>query len=171
MPTAREGMAALAVGRRLFVIGGCKGDDYSRAVESLHMEKLIWESLACAPAPIKGDCSAVVHGGRIFVFGGYPGDGSESDWTAEAVKRYRPETDSWEAMPGMAVPRRGFATAAIDDSLFAVGGYTDHRVCGDTESIELKPLRCGWSTTPALPYDVGYAAAATIKFPRCRIAK
>lgn len=168
MPTAREGMAVAALGERIFAVGGKVGSEYVGTMESFHLAQQVWETLAWAPAMIKGQCSAVVHDNYIYVCGGYAGDGKEKQWQAAGVKRYDPEAGMWDSLPGMAVPRRGFAMAAIDSELFTVGGYKELRVCNATETLQLGSTSSGWSPGPAFFLPIGHGAAASIRLPRWR---
>ncbi|HEY3493794.1 MAG TPA: kelch repeat-containing protein, partial [Polyangiaceae bacterium] len=41
------------------------------------------------------------------------------------IEAYDPETDSWERFPPMAVPRHGFAAAALGGRIYLPGGATE----------------------------------------------
>lgn len=174
MPTPREGMAVAALHNRIFAVGGRAAEGALGkvgAVESLHLSEQVWETLAPAPALIVGQCSAVAYDKHIYVCGGYSGDGQEKNWQDAAFQRYNAKADTWDVLPGMAVPRRGFAMVALNDRLFTFGGYKEIRVCAVAEALELTCTQRGWASAKPMPHQMGHAAAAVIRLPRCHARK
>jgi len=78
MPTARQEVAAVALGGRLFVIGGFGGGaEAVGTVEVYDPAADRWEARAPLPAPTHHAAAAVLDG-HLFVAGGYTGRAS---WT------------------------------------------------------------------------------------------
>jgi N-acetylneuraminic acid mutarotase len=69
MPTARTGAAAVAVGSRIFVIGGARNDAATTAVEVYDAASDTWQVAKALPVARTGP-GAVLMDGRIYVVGG-----------------------------------------------------------------------------------------------------
>ncbi len=69
MPTARGGIAAVVLGRRLFVFGGEKSEGTFSQTEAYDPASDTWTGMAPMPTARHGLGAAVV-GGKIYVIGG-----------------------------------------------------------------------------------------------------
>lgn len=95
--------------------------------------------------------------GRIWVIGGFAGDGSPLD----SVQVYDPAADSWSTGPSLPVTVHHAAVVASDESLMVVGGYTGPRFGEPTDSVwTLTPDADDWSPGPPLPSPRGAGAGA-----------
>jgi hypothetical protein len=84
MPTARGGLVAVAVGGKIYAIGGLGGAGAAGATEEYDPGTNRW--LVRAPMPSRREqMAAAALGGRIFVLGG--GDGN---WSTPLVEEYDP---------------------------------------------------------------------------------
>jgi N-acetylneuraminic acid mutarotase len=118
MPTPRDHLATVALGGRLYAIGGRKSffGDQSAAVEVYDPGSRRWQ--AVAPLPLaRGGLAAIAHAGRIFVFGGELPSGIVS-----AVEMYDPATDRWVAKAAMPTPRHGLGAAAVGPRMYLAAG-------------------------------------------------
>jgi len=126
-PSAREGHAAVEVGNKIFVFGGCvQGIRCFNDVHIFDTDTLTWSQepfTGDAPEP-RGGHSATLVGTDIFVFGGASSETTYGDaYKLDLVQRH------WtRAMPSgcPAVPSRRTNHAAIADihgRIYIVGGY------------------------------------------------
>jgi hypothetical protein len=67
-----------------------------------------WRTLAPMPTP-RSEVAVAAVGGKIYVIGGFEGDGSTSD----AVEVYDPATDTWTQAPSLPEPRHHTAASAF----------------------------------------------------------
>ncbi|MCH7915782.1 MAG: galactose oxidase, partial [Deltaproteobacteria bacterium] len=74
MPTARSGIAAAALGGRIFVFGGESVSGTFNQTESYDPATDRWETLTPMPTPRHG-LGAAVLGGNIYVISGGPRPG------------------------------------------------------------------------------------------------
>jgi hypothetical protein len=63
----------------------------------------------------------------------YAGGGELDERSAE---RYNPRTDKWTEIPSMRTPRLGFATAVMDDKIFAIAGYNGNTSINNVECFD-----------------------------------
>lgn len=126
-PSAREGHAAVEVGNKIYVFGGCvQGIRCFNDVHIFDTDTLTWSQepfTGDAPEP-RGGHSATLVGTDVFIFGGANSDTTYGDaYKLDLVQRH------WErAVPSgcPAVPRRRTNHAAIADAhgrIYIVGGY------------------------------------------------
>jgi len=126
-PSAREGHAALEVGNKIFIFGGCvQGIRCFNDVHIFDTDTLTWSQepfTGDAPEP-RGGHSAVLVGTDVFVFGGANSETTFDDaYKLDLIKRH------WtRAVPSgcPAVPSRRTNHAAIADAhgrIYIVGGY------------------------------------------------
>lgn len=120
MPTARHHLAAVAVGGRLYVVGGRSNRSLAlSAVERFDPATGIWERLE--PLPLgSGGLDAVAWRGRVIVLGG--GDDGKGRWVTPATWSYSPATGGWSRLADMRVPRHGFGAVIAGGRLYALGG-------------------------------------------------
>ncbi len=127
--TARAGAAAAVIDDSIFVIGGrqstggpCSGGPYLTTVEKYDIDTDTWSPVA----PLlngRSDLAAVVHGGKIFVFGGCTGPASAPIVTDE-VDMYDPQTNTWTStgLMRMTIARASLAAGHSGDNVYAIGG-------------------------------------------------
>lgn len=126
-PSAREGHAAVEVGNKIFVFGGCvQGIRCFNDVHIFDTDTLTWSQepfTGDAPEP-RGGHSATLVGTDIFVFGGASSETTYGDaYKLDLIQRH------WTravASGCPAVPSRRTNHAAIADShgrIYIVGGY------------------------------------------------
>lgn len=114
MPTARHGMAAVALGDRIYLIGGVGGGRTLATVEAYEPATYTWETRAPMPTP-RTSLAAVVWNGKIYAIGGS---------YLDVVEVYDPGTDTWRSATPMPTARYGPGAAVIGDRIYVVGGRT-----------------------------------------------
>ena len=78
-----------------------------------------WRTLAPMPTP-RSEVAVAAVGGKIYVVGGFEGDGSTSD----AVEVYDPVTDTWTQAPPLPEPRHHTAAMGVGGAfLYVIGGF------------------------------------------------
>ncbi|QUL37852.1 kelch repeat-containing protein [Erythrobacter sp. JK5] len=122
MPTARNSHAVATDDERLYVTGGRSATlgGHSTVIEAYDFASDSWQTLPDAPYPLAGHGAAVV-GGRLHVFGG------ENLDTAEVFVRHvsidlAALESGWREEAPLPEPRHGFATAAVDGTIWVLGG-------------------------------------------------
>jgi DNA-binding CsgD family transcriptional regulator len=119
-PAAVANIGAAAVDDQVIVPGGyTAAGTPTNVVEAYHVLSDAWTSLAALPAP-RFAYALAVHDNKVYVFGGWDGQGY-----ANSTFIYDPKADRWTT--GAALPiGRGFAGAAVlGDAIYVVGGYAD----------------------------------------------
>ncbi len=115
-----------------------------------------WRTLAPMPTP-RSEVAVAALDGRIYVIGGFEGDGSPSD----AVEVYDPVTDSWTQAPPLPEPRHhAAATASFDGKLYVVGGYKTDFSDPQKTLFVLDPSTNAWIQAAEMPTARGGHAAS-----------
>ena len=145
--------AAVAVGRKLYVIGGFVGATNlpTARVRVFDTVSKAWSEATPLPAA-RGGHAAIVLDGRIHVLGG----GNEVS-TLATHSVYDPAANTWSS--GAPLPRSEGSPAAIvlDSRIYAIGGRSGFDDYGDTFVYD--PKSNSWSRGPHLP-PRGTAGAA-----------
>lgn len=119
VPTARTQLQAVAVGGKIYAIGGDKGslatdlgttEAYDPAIDA-------WKSLP-SMAVARSAFAAAESGGRIYAFGGERKGG-----VIDTVEVFDPAKGSWSTL-GLAMPdpRHGLAAASWKNRIYVLGG-------------------------------------------------
>eukprot|EP01047_Picozoa_sp_COSAG01_P077951 COSAG01_NODE_14225_length_1480_cov_14.253440_1_plen_389_part_10 len=123
----RWGTEALAVMPRPVMVGGeNESGELTRRVEALDMASLRWSSDITVPSlPELRSAHALcgLPGGQITVVGGV----DDVHNTKDTACRWRPGSNSWEALPSMSTPRQDAIAVALNDGrVLVVGGFDDN---------------------------------------------
>ncbi|CAK9005607.1 2-oxoglutarate-dependent dioxygenase (Ascochitine biosynthesis cluster protein 3) [Durusdinium trenchii] len=127
--------AAVALHRRLVVLGGCDEDGVAlSSTESLDLTlgQPRWEVL---PSMRRARCNfaAATSAGRILVAGGYDDHTRDVD----TVEQFDPSHGAgWEAVHVLPVPRWGVRAASRAGHIFIVGGHVGDGEVGTTDCLE-----------------------------------
>ncbi|MXV73146.1 hypothetical protein F4Z99_02575 [Candidatus Poribacteria bacterium] len=131
MPTVRAGAETTVVDGKIYVMGGYAGEDNHgknfkilKAVEMYDPQTDTWVRKQELPVSrMQFGIGAVA--GKIYAIGGVldpkekkPGLQGRLD----LVEVYDPVSDTWAKRADMPTRRDGFATAVIDDTIYAIGG-------------------------------------------------
>lgn len=158
MPTARALHSAVAVGGKIYAIGGA-ADTFLATVEEYDPLTNIWTPRADMPTARQAAMAAEV-GGKIFVIGGQA-DGSEVLATVEV---YDPATNTWGFAADIPTARIGAAVAAIGGKIYVAGGATVDDATGDTILLdtleEYDPATNSWTGRSSMPRALLVPASA-----------
>lgn len=138
MPTPRGALAAVAVGNKIYVVGGAKIPSGTELADGLNVggpvailgttevfdtETNTWTTLKSMPLP-RNHHDAAYLDGKLYVVGGiigscFPGGRSSNVSMNEA---YDIATDTWSTRAPMATARSGIGVAALDGRIYVIGG-------------------------------------------------
>ena len=130
MHVNRSGFQTETINEKIYVIGGwdphsnggsiagvlTSMEEYDPATDKWTMKAPMIEK--------KGSFQTVVVNGKIYVIGGW-NDIKYGDQAANylsSVQEYNPKTNKWTEKSPLKMGRRGFDTAVINDSIYAIGG-------------------------------------------------
>ncbi len=110
-----------------------------------------------APLPLaRGEVTAAVADGQIFIVGGFTDDGRNS----ARVDAYSPGRDSWRQVPDLPVSVDHAMSAGYRGKLYVAGGYAADR----SRLATLFSFSNGaWRRLPAMPEERAAAGAAIVR--------
>lgn len=163
---ARTEVAAAAVGRSIYVVGGyTEGGAPTAAAERYDTAHDRWQLVAPMPVALN-HAAAVSHGGALYVAGGYTGApfslGMPSGGPADASRdlwRYEPGSDTWSRMPPAPTARGGAAAAVIGDELYLAGGADELLPLTSFEIFDFTTRT--WRRGPDLPLATEHVSGAS----------
>lgn len=115
MPEARVGLGLVAVGGKLYAIGG-KGSESGRVFVYDPTVDAWSATKAGLPAP-RGNAAVVALAGEIYVIGGL-----ENGKPTARVDILDTARDVWRAGPPLPAPREGHVAAVLDGKIHVMGG-------------------------------------------------
>ena len=167
MPTRRNAGAAVAVGDKIYVIGGsglAPGASNPAAAENLLVlgtneaydpaaDK--WETKRVMPTPRNHPAIGAV-AGKIYVIGGRIGAANVGNFISsptDVVEEYDPATDRWRAMTKMPTARSGHGWATYQNRIYVAGGeLRDHHMDAIFRDVEaFDPATNEWFQLPPMP--------------------
>jgi kelch-like protein 1/4/5 len=121
---ARSQHATISADNALWIIGGWSADGgLIREVERYRSGDREWHMVTRLPTPRREPGVALL-GRRIVVAGGFDGSGdADLDGYNGTVEAYDLDMQQWRTLPSLRHPRRGLVLVALDDSLYAIGGF------------------------------------------------
>ncbi|MFC1521966.1 hypothetical protein ACFL6Y_06115, partial [Elusimicrobiota bacterium] len=137
----RSNLAGVAVGGKVYVIGGNFGDDnlnheYDPVANS-------WNARALIPTGRNNLHAGVVAvGEKVYVIGGY------NDSAVGDNEEYDPETNTWVARAPMLTARQFVSAAVLGGKIYAIGG-NDGSITDKNE--EYDPAANTWVTRDPMP--------------------
>lgn len=164
----RTEVAAAAVGRRVYVVGGfTNGGAPTRQVERYDTRRDRWRRVAPMPIAVN-HAVAVSYRGDLYVLGGYTGapfslglpSGGAAD-ASSAFFRYDPRRDSWSRMPAAPTARGAMAAAVIRGRLYVAGGADLGRPLTRLEIFDFESRR--WRRGPSMPLPTEHVAGAAAR--------
>ena len=158
MPAPRSQGAAVAIGGKIFIVGGAGND---RLVSPTYMYDTAtdrWSSAAAIPTP-RDHLAAVAFAGRVCAIGGRRLSLLQNLATFEC---YDPGRDTWQTMPDAPTARGGIGAAAVGDRIFVAGG---EEAIGTFKEVDMFDAVAGtWTRGPDLPtsrHGLGIVAVGT----------
>jgi hypothetical protein len=157
MPETRFGHRMVAVGSRVYVVGGVGPTSevliYDPATDT-------WTTGAPMPEQQRNHVAAVAIEQEIWVIGGRSSGGNHN-----RVDIYDTETDSWRAGPPLPEPTSGATEAAIDGVIFVSGGEDPSGSGGVIDrhwQLDTQDLAAGWLPLSPPPLAVHGAHGAAL---------
>lgn len=156
--------AVVAYGGKLYVFGGATGS-FTGAVNTAAVYNP--DTATWTPLPdmntARGDATAKVLNGKIFIVGGLAADGSSLD----SVEIFDPVGESWSYGPAMQTRRDNAGSAVFSGKLYVFGGRTRNAdgstVNSALTSIEIyDPATASWSYGSPMPTGRRAMAVGTI---------
>ena len=128
IPTLRHAFMTAVVDGKIYVIGGRVHDKrlgepaLTGLVEVYDPLTDRWEKGADMPTKREAT-DAVVVDGKIYVLGGWNWrSGPLVDRFVASIEEYNPKTDQWHQLPDMPMLKFWFASVAIDNEIYTMGG-------------------------------------------------
>ena len=100
-------------------LAACSGGDTGSVAGPTVQLAGTWSGASPIPQAVQ-EISATVLDGRIYIAGGIDSNGR----TSASAFRYDPSTDSWEQIADLPAGRHHMPLAAVNDTLYALGGLT-----------------------------------------------
>ncbi|MGH2472098.1 MAG: Kelch repeat-containing protein [Candidatus Limnocylindria bacterium] len=145
MPGPRSQGAAVAIGSRIFIVGGAQS---GRLVSPTYVYDTAadrWTTVASIPTP-RDHLAAAAVGGRVCAIGGRRLSMLQNLASFEC---YNPAADAWQSMPDAPTARGGLGAATVRDRLFVAGG---EQPLGTFKEVDIfDPATARWTRGPDLP--------------------
>lgn len=140
MPVALNSPAAVAIGGKLYVVGGQNNLGNSTGILQVYDQATNTWDTSNAPMPTNRDAPAVgVINGKLYAVGGIsrpPGP----DTVVDTLEEYDPATDTWETREPMPTARWVLGAGVIDGKLYVAGGADASFAVVDTLEVYTPPL-------------------------------
>jgi hypothetical protein len=118
MPTPRLAPGAVAVGTKIYVIGGYNGGGVLSVNEIFNTVTKTWSTGKPMPTP-RWSLGVAAVNGIVYAVGGIVDLSHETD----VVEAYDPAHDSWSIKRPMPTARGSLSVAATGGFVYAIGGY------------------------------------------------
>ncbi|TDQ04956.1 Kelch repeat-containing protein [Labedaea rhizosphaerae] len=144
IPQARANHATAVVAGLIYAIGGIRSNDKSLdSVEVYDPVSGHWTNGPRLPER-RNSASAAGLGGLLYLVGGFIPSGPDSGTTTDSVLVHDPAGNGWTALSPMPTPREKFRLVALEDHLYALGGFSaDEQSMSSVERYD--PARDQWS--------------------------
>lgn len=116
MSTRRRHVGVVAVGGKLYAVGGHDGSEHLKTGEIFDPQTNKWQPIASMSKLRRGIALAHLNG-PIYAVGGL-----DDMACFNIVERYDPESDSWSLVQPMNFSRGGVAVVAYRSCMYAIGG-------------------------------------------------
>ena len=145
MPAPRSQGAAVAIGGRIYIVGGAQGDRLVSPTYVYDTASGRWTTAAPLPTPRDHLAAAAIEG-RVCAIGGRKLSLLQNLAVFEC---YDPVADTWQAMPDAPTARGGLGAATIGSRMFVAGG---EQPLGTFREIDIFDSTTGkWTRGPDLP--------------------
>jgi non-specific serine/threonine protein kinase len=150
-PSPRTEVAAAAVGRRLWVLGGYAPDGATLATAEVYdIATDTWARGPDLPVAVNHAMAATLDG-ALYVAGG-------NDGRRPSTQLARLEGERWRALAPLPQGRSAGGLVALDGRLYLVGGVVEGGLAGDTHIYD--PAADRWAAAPGLPTPREHLGAA-----------
>jgi len=145
MPAPRSQAAAVAIGGRIFIVGGAQGDRLFSPTFVYDTATDRWSTAAPIPTP-RDHLAAVEFSGRMCAIGGRKLSLLQNLASFEC---YDPGRDAWQTMPDAPTARGGIGAAVVGNRIFVAGG---EQPVGTFKAVDVFDSSTGkWTGGPDLP--------------------
>jgi hypothetical protein len=134
MPSARFAAAAVAVSKKLYVIGGMKKDQEFETIEIYNTQSNTWESAVTMPVIRFGHAACVLHD-SIYIFGGIIKTNNEYR-ISSAILAFDPASETFTSKGSMNIARTYHQAVAVNNAVYILGGMTDFSNAEAVASVE-----------------------------------
>jgi hypothetical protein len=121
----------VAIGNRLYAVGGERDFHYLDVLEIFDSETNTWTAGPPLPTP-RFSLGATVLDGKLCTLGG--GCGFEELSCQQAMEVYDPVTGTWAAGPSLRTGHGDFAVTICGGKIFVIGGYS---ISGCMDTVEI----------------------------------
>ena len=161
LPEPRVKGAAVAVGSRIYYVGGLTGQNgadpahtqkTSDRVDVLDVPSRQWSAGPSLPAGAPRHHLAItVYAGNIYILGGYVGSHADASGITPVATSYVLDVagGAWRRLADQPIARSGAAAEAIGDTIFVAGGGTDE-LTGVADLYAYDPRGDTWSKRRAM---------------------
>eukprot|EP00929_Paragymnodinium_shiwhaense_P091673 TRINITY_DN51573_c0_g1_i1.p1 TRINITY_DN51573_c0_g1~~TRINITY_DN51573_c0_g1_i1.p1 ORF type:complete len:434 (+),score=89.81 TRINITY_DN51573_c0_g1_i1:165-1466(+) len=159
MEQSRYGLAAAAVGRHLYAIGG-KADWSSlnsNRVERLNTQTGRWDPVANMGSG-RYRAAAVAMKGHLYVVGG-----CDLPWQAAQAERFDAQAGVWTALPAMQVARWGGAAVSLGTHVCVLGGRSSREAWPTAQAEYFDEVAGLWRPLGAMLTPRKFCAAAVCR--------
>lgn len=126
IPAPRDHGGGAVIDGKFYVVGGRDAGLHNvrDTVFILDLEDLEggWRTSEAAMPTARGGLSVAAIGTMIYAFGGEGNPEEGTDGVFDDVEVYDTETDAWEVLEPMQLPRHGTSAAAVDGRIYIPGG-------------------------------------------------
>jgi N-acetylneuraminic acid mutarotase len=147
LPNAVQGYASTVIGNKIYILGGAKQSFFKNGVDVSTNANFVydaqsdnWTIAANMPTAASYGTAEATLGfmapSRIYYIGGFAVNSF-----ADKTYVYDPENNDWTNGTSMPTPRGYLGLTAIDDVLFAIGGYNGEKWLDTNE--QYKPIGYG----------------------------
>lgn len=156
-----QSVALVSDGARVIRVGGMTARNAEKEKDDLHSTAEVaaydplaraWTNLPALPE-VRSSHDAVVHDGKLYVFGGWKLDGASPDETpwhkGGLVLDLAAKTPQWDAVE-QPFQKRALALASAGGRIYAIGGMTSDGKMSSGSNL-YDPAKKEWSEGPALP--------------------
>jgi len=154
VPSPTEGMTVGGAGQVIIAAYGAATGVDTNATRLYNITADSWSFGLPGPGPARSEAAYgdTTHAGFLYVIGG----GSSEGGVFRDVNRYDPVMDVWTTVAPMPTARAGAVAAAVDNTIFVIGGRTTAGgPCGSgpyLATVEKYDVDTNtWSTVAALP--------------------
>ena len=145
MPAPRSQGAAVAIGARIYIVGGAQNDRLVSPTYVYDTAADRWTTAAALPTP-RDHLAAAALDGRICAVGGRKLSLLQNLATFEC---YDPATDAWKSMPDAPTARGGLGAAAVGARMFVAGGEQPIGTFKEVDVFDSATSK--WTRGPDLP--------------------
>jgi N-acetylneuraminic acid mutarotase len=144
MPTPRGGFGIAVFQNKIYCISSDANEVYDPATDT-------WENRTSMPTP-RFNLDANVVDGNIYLIGGYDSSLPYGGDAAVTNEVYDPETDTWTTKASMLAAKSDYASAAVGDKIYIIGGGSlSNPLTTVTQIYDTKTD--SWSYGAPFPYE------------------